>query len=179
MAEEPLYGYLSVPLLLCLQGKLGQRACAAVMGGGWLQSRAELSTAHQVMGLTSAPLSLFSVQEQDRRGSSVFGDQTPPRYFLLGVFETGQVTVNKEKCSSAPKGREAWWWRCLVLGGRGLAVGKLCLFVEVRKGKKSGWKEEGVPAEPMRTRGLALRLGICQTSAEIGKGYLQDKAFQV
>lgn len=130
-------------------------------------------------GYGTHSLSLFSVQEQDCRGSSVFGDQTPPRYLLLRVFETGQGTVNKEKCSSAPKGREAWWWRCLVPGGRGLAVGKLCLCVEVSKGKKSGWKEEGVPAEPMRRRGLALRLGICQTSAEIAKGYLQDKAFQV
>lgn len=58
-------------------------------------------------------------------------------------------------------------------------MGKLCLFAEVRKGKKSGWKEEGVPAEPMGTKGPALRLVICQTSAEIGKGYLKDKAFQV
>lgn len=39
-------------------------------------------------------------------GFSIFGGQTPPKYYLLGVFQTGEVAVDKEKYSYASKGRE-------------------------------------------------------------------------
>lgn len=58
-------------------------------------------------------------------------------------------------------------------------MGKLCWSAEVIKKEQSNWKAESFPAESVRMKGLALRLVIRQTRTEIGKGYFQDKAFQV